>query len=46
MIVNIDIPTNYIHRLIIEYIFSLKRIIFGDGGSNKVAFLEMIFFLK
>jgi hypothetical protein len=37
MIINIDIHTNYIHRLINEYVFSLKRIIFWDSGSTKYA---------
>jgi hypothetical protein len=30
----IDIYTYYIHRLINEYIFSLKLIIFWDGVRN------------
>jgi hypothetical protein len=33
---NVDIHANYIHRLINECIFSLKRIIFSDRWSIKI----------
>lgn len=35
MIVNVDIHTNYIRRLINECLFSLKQIYFGTEGVIK-----------
>jgi hypothetical protein len=34
MIIDIDIYTNYIYRLINEYKFNLKQIIYRDRGST------------